>query len=160
MFWLIVSEILNRYLSQSQMKKFAIILLLLPSMAQAYCFKEAGERYGIEPSLLIAIAKTESSMNPKAKSPVGAIGLMQIYKSWFPTLHKRFGITEQQLWQPCTNVMVGAWILANEFQQRGRNWNAIGAYNAACTKLKGVECLRARQKYANSVWRNLQLVKL
>jgi len=136
------------------MKTLAIILLTLPLMAHAYCFKEAGERYGIEPSLLIAIAKTESSMNPNARSPVGAIGLMQIYKSWFPILRQRFGLTEQDIWEPCTNVMVGAWILSNEFSKHGKNWNSIGAYNAACTKLIGYKCLKARQDYSMRVWRN------
>lgn len=129
-------------------------VLFAPLSAKAFCFKEAGQRYGIPPSLLAAIAKTESSLNSKARSHTNDIGLMQINLSWVPILRSRFGITEPQLWEPCMNVMVGAWILAHEFKERGRNWNAIGAYNARCSKLKGINCLKVRQQYAQKVWNN------
>lgn len=122
--------------------------------AQAYCFKEAGQRYGIDSGLLAAIAKTESSMNPRAHSHTDDIGLMQINRSWVPVLRKRFGITEAQVWEPCTNVMIGAWILAHEFAQKGKSWDAVGAYNARCSKLKGINCAIARQNYSMKVYKN------
>lgn len=132
----------------------SLTIALVPMSAQAYCFRDAAERYGIPSGLLTAIAQTESSMNPKAKSHTNDIGLMQINRSWVPILKSRFGITEDQLWNPCTNVMVGAWILANEFSRNGRNWNSVGAYNARCNKLKGFACAQVRQNYTMKVWRN------
>ncbi|GAB2923960.1 hypothetical protein GCM10027093_74220 [Paraburkholderia jirisanensis] len=58
------------------------------------------------------------------------IGLMQINSSWLPVL-AREGISEQSLFDPCTNAYVGAWILSENIRQFGPNWNAVGAYNAA-----------------------------
>ena len=139
------------------MKKLIISCLVLATSsleAQAYCFKEAGARYNIPSGLLAAIAQTESSMDSRAMSHTNDIGLMQINDSWVPILQSRFGISKAQLWEPCTNVMVGAWILANEFRSRGRNWNAIGAYNARCSRLKGINCSIARQRYSMKVWNN------
>ena len=130
------------------------MLLLMPSVSFGFCFKEAGQRYGIDAGLLRAIAQTESSMRHWIESPTSDIGLMGINRSWLPILKRRFGLTERDVWQPCTNVMVGAWILADEFSRRGKNWNSVGAYNAACTKLQGASCMRVRQQYTQKVWNN------
>ncbi|NEX63359.1 lytic transglycosylase domain-containing protein [Noviherbaspirillum galbum] len=98
------------------------------------CWTQAGTRYGINPYLLAAIAKTESGLNPRAinrnKNGSYDVGLMQINSAHFPKLAK-YGITEQQLYDPCVSIHVGAWILASNFRDLGYNWRAIGAYNAA-----------------------------
>lgn len=140
---------------QMNLKLYSLLFLTIASnSANAFCFKEAEQRYRIPNGLLEAIAKTESSLDPKARSNTNDIGLMQINRSWSPILYSRFGIKEAQLWEPCMNVMVGAWILANEFRSKGRNWNAVGAYNAHCSRLRGISCLNTRQKYAQRVWNN------
>lgn len=54
---------------------------------------------------------------------------MQINTWWLPKLQK-FGIGEEQLYDPCVNVNVGAWVLAQNFQTFGPTWKAVGAYNA------------------------------
>lgn len=98
------------------------------------CFDEAGHRYGIDPSLLKAISRIESSGNPRAlnrnKDGSYDIGHMQINSRWLPTLQK-YGITADSLLDPCTSTYVGAWVLAGNIRRLGYNWDAVGAYNAS-----------------------------
>jgi soluble lytic murein transglycosylase-like protein len=114
------------------------------------CWEEAGARYGINPYLLYAIAKTESSLNPRAvnrnKNGSYDIGLMQINSSWFPMLRK-YGVDEKQLLEPCTSIHVGAWIIAQNMQRMGNSWDAVGAYNSTKPDL--------RLKYAKKVYKNI-----
>lgn len=68
--------------------------------------------------------------HPANKDGSYDIGCMGINSSWLPRLEKKFGITEQDLYDPCTNVNVGAWVLAKNKRTFGDHWRAIGAYNA------------------------------
>ena len=128
----------------------AVTILCASQSATAYCFKEAASRYHVDESLLIAIAKTESRLDQNAigrnQNGTEDIGLMGINTSWLPKLRK-FGIDRKRLEDPCINANVGAWILAENFIQHGRTWNAVGAYNAK-TPAK-------REIYIQKVWNNL-----
>lgn len=140
---------------------FLFVLLVFASPAYA-CWKEAGARYGINPDLLYAIAKTETGVNPHKlnynKNGTYDIGLMQINSGWLPTL-ARFGITPSHLWDSCTNINVGAWILAGNIKQLGMNWNAVGAYNAGCRGASKAQCERLRASYAWRVYQNYLAAK-
>lgn len=98
------------------------------------CFIDAGEKYRIHPNLLWAIAKVESNFNYTAinKNLNGSydIGIMQINSSWLPILKKHGLHDERFLWEPCYNIHVGAWILAQCIQKYGYSWEAVGCYNA------------------------------
>ena len=125
------------------------------------CFSEAAQRYGLNANLLKAVASAESDMRASAvnashQQRTGSrdIGLMQINTAWLPRL-AQYGIAEAHLFDPCVNIGVGAWILAGEFARRGLTWDAVGAYNAACTALKGQACTQARSRYAWRVYRRL-----
>ncbi len=104
---------------------------LTPAMAQ--CFDWASHRFGMSSHLLYAIALQESGLNPRAvnRNANGSqdIGLMQINSSWAPTL-ARYGIRPSDLWDPCTNILVGAWILGDNLVRMGPTVAALGAYNA------------------------------
>jgi len=117
--------------------------LAAPSIARAAeswaCWEQASARYGVPAELLYAIAKVESGLNPAAigdnrkNGGVGTgygVGLMQIDSSWLPRLKREFGITREHLFEPCLNLHVGAWILADNIARMGYNWDAVGAYNA------------------------------
>ncbi|MDB5773096.1 MAG: invasion protein [Burkholderia sp.] len=127
-----------------------IASVALYSAAANGCWEEAAARHGVNPYLLYAIARTESGMNPAAinrnKNGSYDIGLMQINSSWFPTLRK-YGLDEEKLWDPCTSIHVGAWILAHNMRRMGNSWEAVGAYNAKDPAL--------RIKYAQKVYKNM-----
>jgi soluble lytic murein transglycosylase-like protein len=115
------------------------------------CWEQAAQKYGVSAHLLHAIAKTESSLNPKALNRANSngtydVGLMQINSSWLPKL-KRFGITEKDLYEPCVSIDVAAWILAHNIRSYGNTWAAVGAYNTP-NPVRGLE-------YAHRVYRNL-----
>lgn len=127
-----------------------VVLAALCGHANA-CFDEAAAHYGVNARLLYAIAKTESGLNPKAinranRNGTYDIGLMQINSRWLPMLRKH-GIDEAQLYDACTSIQVGAWILADNMKRLGTTWEAVGAYNARDAAL--------RVKYAWKVYRNL-----
>ncbi len=127
-----------------------LVLLTAPSIARAFCFNEAGARYNVPVKLLEAIALVESNRNPLASNTntdgSSDIGMMQINSGWLPTL-KRYGIERKDLWDACTNVHVGAWILAKNIAAYGYTWEAIGAYNAKSPA--------KRNRYAKLIWERL-----
>lgn len=126
--------------------------LLLPSTAFA-CWEQAAVKYQVAPELLMAIAMQESSMRSNAvnlnRNNTVDIGIMQINSIWLPQL-REFGIERKDLFDPCTNIHVGAWILGGLIRKHGLNWDTIGRYNGG-----GVD---NRSKYAWKVYR--RLVKL
>ncbi|HAS6641163.1 MULTISPECIES: lytic transglycosylase domain-containing protein [Vibrio] len=124
------------------MKNFSLLLLFVPIVGSAFCFDEAGQHYNVSADLLRAIAQVESSLDPKAynenKNEHGEIvsrdfGLMQINSSWFPKLAE-FNVNESNVYEPCFNVSLGAWVLSSNFASHGYNWNSVGAYNSGFSK--------------------------
>lgn len=79
--------------------------------------QRAASRYGIHPSVLIAITQQESGFRTGLpEGPAGEIGVCQIIKSWLknPRLIKHFGrLTVNDLKKPATSFKVAAWILAD-----------------------------------------------
>lgn len=128
---------------------FTLLVLTLP--VGATCWSQAGERYGIEPTLLQAIAITESGLDPSAMNHNNDgsydIGLMQINSRNLPAL-KKYQISQRRLLNdPCLSVMTGAWILASFMRRHGYSWEAVGAYNAGSAPERG----HLRQRYVHRV---------
>ncbi|HBB8280967.1 TPA: lytic transglycosylase domain-containing protein [Escherichia coli] len=78
-------------------------------------FSSAGKQWNVDPRLLKAIMKQESSGNPYAVSSADARGLMQIMPSNF----KATGVTDWT--DPQQNIMAGAQILSENLQRSGGN---------------------------------------
>ena len=117
----------------------SVALALCAALPAQACWDDAAQRYQVSSALLYAIARTESGLNPLAIGRNGNgsrdIGLMQINSAWLPTLAAH-GINERELFEPCTNIQVGAWILAGNVSRLGYTWDAVGAYNATRPALR------------------------
>lgn len=143
----------------------AMVVPQAPAIARAHdaskhsqvpdsCWQAVEAKYGITPQLMAGIAEVESAFRPQAvntthlsKTKSIDIGLAQINSRWLATL-SRFGITQKDLFDACTNLHIGGWILSDLIRKHGNTWEAVGAYNAACTQLKGDDCKAARSTYA------------
>lgn len=105
--------------------------------------------YRVDEGLLRSIAWVESHQSADAvninSNGTRDVGVMQINSTHLKELSK-YSITEKDLHDPCVNVKVGAWILANSIRTHGNTWRAVGAYNASAA---GAE--RNRKIYAAKV---------
>ncbi len=113
--------------------RLALLSLLVASTGVEACWEDAAQRYQVDARLLHAIARTESSLDPRAirlnRNGTRDLGLMQINSAWLPVL-ARSGIWERDLFDPCTSLHVGAWILATNIARLGPTWAAVGAYHS------------------------------
>ena len=133
----------------------ALILSFLSAPhASAFCFEEAGDLYGLPPDLLIAISKTESGLRadlPPSWNTDGSydVGLMQVNSNWY-----FWSPVVRNLWpniqDPCTNVMTGAWILAQCVRKYGYNWKGIGCYHSQTPDKRDEYARRVAKKLFNT----------
>lgn len=146
-----------------RIRDFVLTLSLIATVttpAHAFCFAEAGDRYGVSPLSLWAITKAESDFNPGAvnynKNGSIDVGLMQINSVW----SKQLGKTWDLLFDPCTNVMTGAWVLRQCIDQYGNTWEGIGCYNSRTPSKRNVYAARIakiiQQAQSLMVQKNIQ----
>jgi soluble lytic murein transglycosylase-like protein len=114
----------------------------------AALFTAAGARYGLDPALLSAVAKTESGYDPSAQSSAGAQGLMQL----MPGTARSLGVNAMN---PSQAVDGAARLLSDHLRTfNGRVDLALAAYNAgagAVRKYNGVPPYPETQNYIQKV---------
>jgi soluble lytic murein transglycosylase-like protein len=117
---------------QSEPQKPDSITIIVPQqMADA-----AADKYGLPRQLVRSVMAAESGFDPRALSPKGAVGLMQL----MPVTAQNLGVDPSD---PAQNVDAGARYLRDLLlKYDGQLWHALAAYNA------GPEAL---EKYHNQI---------
>ena len=90
---------------------------------------EAARRFGIPEGWIWAVIRVESRGNPRAVSPAGAMGLMQLMPSTWATLRARYGLGANPF-DPRDNIMAGAACLRAMHDRYGDPTAMLAAYNA------------------------------
>lgn len=92
------------------------------------------KRNNVDPFLVAAIIKNESHYDHKAKSSVGAIGLMQIMPETGRWIAKQMGIKDyktEDLFTSRTNIRMGCWYIGELYHEfQGNMALVMMAYNA------------------------------
>ncbi|KHD72819.1 lytic transglycosylase [Actinoplanes utahensis] len=96
----------------------------LSGVPYAELFEQAGARHGVSPKLLAAVAKVESSYDPRAVSKAGAQGLMQL----MPATARGLGV--DNAFDPAQAVNGAAKLLASHLREFKSVPLALAAYNA------------------------------
>lgn len=81
---------------------------------------EAAGRHELDPDLVAIVVLLESRGNPKAKSPTGARGLMQLMPKTAATIASERGLTDhapERLDEPTYNLDLGTWYLAQQLNR-------------------------------------------
>lgn len=116
--------------------------------------KKAARNYEVDENLIHAVIRAESSYNPKAISPKGAVGLMQL----MPETAKAYGVTDS--FSPEENITGGTKYLKDLLDRYDGDLDrSIAAYNAgegAVDKYKGVPPYSETIKYVQTVTNYLE----
>lgn len=128
----------------------AIAMTLLYSIANVNFYKsvypkkyedivnEVSIKYNLKPQLIYAVIKTESNFDPNAKSPAGAIGLMQITEdtfNWLQSMTKE-NLDLMYLYDPYVNINYGAKFLSVLRDKYYSDEVVLSAYNAGMTSVE------------------------
>ncbi len=88
---------------------------------------DVADVWPVPPALVRAVIRQESANNPRAVSPVGARGLMQV----MPATAAKVGVPADELFVPSRNILAGVRLLAALLKHyRGDVVSALVAYNS------------------------------
>jgi soluble lytic murein transglycosylase len=101
---------------------------------------EAARRWGLDPFLVAAVVREESSYYPRAVSRTGARGLMQLQPSTARPMAEHRGLAfagGELLDDPRSNIEMGSSFLAGLLGEFKDARLALAAYNAGPSRLRG-----------------------
>jgi len=111
--------------------------LIYPVAARDTIVAES-RRAGTDPALVAALIRQESSFNPRATSPVGARGLMQVMPAVGQSIAPAAGITAWNpalLYDPGINIEIGIRHLAPLLKSQPDVAGSLAAYNAGGSRV-------------------------
>lgn len=117
-----------------------VFIALAPSVSRLFypihygeIIAEHARLYNLEPQLVAAVIRVESSFNSDAESPKGARGLMQIMPDTGTWVAEKMGMNDyssEKLFDPRVNISLGTWYLHDLYQSFNANpYAALAAYN-------------------------------
>jgi hypothetical protein len=102
------------------------------------CINQAAVRYYVPAKVIISVLETEGGrvgMASPNRNGTFDFGPMQVNSVWIKKIAS-YGYTQQDIqYDPCKNVMVGAWILSTQIAEDQENtensyWKGIGDYHS------------------------------
>jgi soluble lytic murein transglycosylase-like protein len=121
----------------------------LPSAELSHLVEQTASRLQVDPQLVHAIIKVESEYDPKAVSPKGAMGLMQL----IPETAQRFGV--ENPFNPKENIEGGVGYLRHLLDLFGGDLSlSLAAYNAgesAVQRFGGIPSFAETRDYVRKV---------
>lgn len=123
----------------------------IPALSPQELADAAADKYGLPRWLVRSVMKNESGFQPRALSPKGAVGLMQLMPSTAQTLGANAT-------DPAQNADAGARYLRDLLlKYDGGLWHALAAYNAgpgAVDKYRGVPPYSETVRYIERIERD------
>jgi len=122
------------------------------------CINQAAVTYYVPAQVIISVLGVEGGavgMASPNKNGTFDYGPMQINTIWLDKVAK-YGYTKQQIqYDPCVNVMVGAWILSNKItesvaESKTEFWRGVAGYHSRTPSLNN--------SYQTKVLTNYQLL--
>jgi soluble lytic murein transglycosylase len=91
----------------------------------------AARKLKISPLLLVSIVRQESKFDPETRSPVGALGLMQVMPATAAFITPKMEMPSYNLISPPDNIKIGSWYLAHMHDEaKNDSLLAVASYNA------------------------------
>ncbi len=116
-------------------------------------FARASQKHGVPADLLVAVARQESSFNPRAVSPAGAQGIMQLMPG------TAAGLGVKNSFDPAQAIDGAAKLLKSLLSEFGRTDLALAAYNAgpgAVHRYDGIPPYAETQNYVRRIMADLR----
>ena len=152
------NELLARYLKTTKWAKAATTSEELPKFERTVeLFRKYGDRYDIDYLILMAQGYQESQLDQSARSPAGAIGIMQV----MPATGKEMKVGDIHQIEP--NIHAGVKFLRammNEYYAKepmnelNRGLFTFAAYNAGPGRVRGLRRVAAERGLDPNVWLN------